>query len=118
MFAPCTDGTWARHPLRGAVFESYVVSELIKSFANRRRRAPLFFWRDAGGHEVDVLIDLGERILPVEVKSGETVPADAARVLERWSELPANPNRGGLLVHGGGERFRMKGFDVLPRHLD
>ena len=109
--------TLARHPLRGAVFESYVVSELIKSFANRRRRAPLFFWREASGHEVDVLIDLGERVLPVEVKSGETVPADAVRGLEWWTGLPANPHKGGLLVHGGEERFRLKGFEVLPWHL-
>ena len=41
--------TLARHPLRGAIFESFVVSELIKSFANRRREAPIYFWRDATG---------------------------------------------------------------------
>ena len=69
--------TLARHPLRGAIFESFVVSELLKSFANRRLPAPLYFWRDASGHEVDVLIDLGSRLIPVEVKSGVTVPADA-----------------------------------------
>ena len=33
-----------RHPLRGAVFESFVVSELIKSFAAERRDPPLCFW--------------------------------------------------------------------------
>ena len=107
----------ARHPLRGAIFESYVVAELIKSFANRRRDPRLFFWRDATGHEIDALIDLGERILPVEVKSGETVPADAIQGLHWWTSLPTNPNNGGLLIHGGNERFSLKGFDVLPWFL-
>ena len=107
----------ARHPLRGAIFESYVITEIIKSFTNRRRDPPLFFWRDATGHEIDTLIDLGERILPVEVKSGETVPADAVLGLQWWTSLPTNPNTGGLLVHGGNERFSLKGFDVLPWFL-
>ena len=109
--------TLARHPLRGAIFESFVVSELLKSFANRRLPAPLYFWRDASGHEVDVLIDLGSRLIPVEVKSGVTVPADAVGNLEWWQGLPDNANRGGLLVHGGEERFRLEGFDVLPWFL-
>ena len=109
--------TLARHPLRGAIFESFVVSELIKSFANRRREAPIYFWRDATGREIDALIDLGDRLVPVEVKSGETVPADAVQNLEWWTGLPDNPTTGGLLVHGGKTRFRIKGFDVLPWFL-
>ena len=109
--------TLARHPLRGAIFESFVVSELIKSFANRRREAPIFFWRDVSRHEIDALLDLGDRLVPVEVKSGETVPADAVRNLEWWTGLADNPTTGGLLVYGGNTRFRLKGFDVLPWFL-
>lgn len=109
--------TLARHPLRGAIFESFVVSELIKSFANRRRKAPLYTWRDTSGHEIDILIDLGQQLVPVEVKSGETVPADAMRNVIWWTSLPGNPNRYGLLVHGGTRSFRMKNHSVLPWHL-
>lgn len=110
-------GTLARHPLRGAVFESFVVSELFKAFTNRRLDPPLYFWRDATGHEIDVLLDLGRALRPVEVKSGETVAADALRNLRWWTGLPDNPNRGGLLVHGGDRAFRQGDFDVLPWHL-
>ena len=107
----------ALHPLRGAIFESFVASELVKHFANRRLDPPLFFWRDASGHEIDILIDRGGRLIPVEAKSGETVPTDAVRGLAWWTALPANPARGGLLVHGGSRRFRFKGFDVLPWYI-
>ena len=109
--------TLARHPLRGAVFESFVVGELLKSYYNRRVEPPLYFWRDAGRHGIDAIVDLGERLIPVEVKAGETVPADAVRNLAWWTNLPENPNAGGLLVHGGNERFRLHGFDVLPWFL-
>ena len=109
--------TLERHPLRGAVFESFVVSELVKAFAARRREPPLSWWRDAAGREIDVLIDPGGRIVPVEVKSGRTVPADAVDTLAWWTALPGNPNRGGVLVHGGTERFEFRGFRVLPWFL-
>lgn len=104
----------ALHPSRGAIFESFVVSELIKNFANRRLDPPLYFWRDATGHEIDVLIDHGDRLIPVETKSGETVPPDAVRSLVWWTNIPTNPAKEGWLVHGGSGRFRFKGFDVLP----
>ena len=109
--------TLEHHPLRGAIFESFVVSELIKAFAAERRDAPLYFWRDATGHEVDVLIDAGGRVVPVEVKSGQTVAADAVDGLLWWTSISGNPNRGGVLVHGGTDRFDFKGIRVLPWFL-
>ena len=109
--------TLERHPLRGAIFESFVVSELVKVFAARRRDPPLSWWRDAAGREIDVLVDAGGRIVPVEVKSGRTVPADAVDTLAWWTALPGNPNRGGVLVHGGTGRFEFRGFRVLPWYL-
>lgn len=110
-------GTLERHPLRGAVFESFVVSELVKSFAARRRDPPLSFWRDATGHEIDVLIDAGERTIPVEVKSGQTIAGDAVGPLTWRTSIPSNPNHNGVLVHGGNETFDVKGFRVLPWFL-
>ena len=109
--------TLEHHPLRGTIFESFVVSELIKAFAAERRDAPLYFWRDATGHEVDVLIDAGGRVVPVEVKSGQTVAADAVDGLLWWTSISGNPNRGGVLVHGGTDRFDFKGIRVLPWFL-
>lgn len=109
--------TLEHHPLRGAVFESFVISELVKAFAALRQDPPLSFWRDATGHEIDVLIDAGERLIPVEVKSGRTVRVDAIRNLEWWTAVPGNPNRGGVLVHGGDTGFSLRGFRVAPWFL-
>jgi|SRR5437867_3646745 len=106
-----------RHPLRGAIFESFVASEIVKAFENTGREAPLFFWRDATGHEIDLLVDLGDRLLPIEVKSGLTVPPDAVDGLRWWTNLPGNRNKEGVLVHGGNDTFRLHGFIVLPWFL-
>lgn len=109
--------TLASHPLRGAVFESFVASELVKAFSARREEPPLYFFRDSTGHEVDFLVDLGSRVVPVEVKSGATFSTGATRGLERWTSLPGNPNEGGVLVTGGDRSFDFKGCRVRPWFL-
>lgn len=64
------------HSARGALFENWVVSELLKSRLNQGLNANLYFWRNNTGEEVDVLIEQGEKLTPVEVKSGKTFNAD------------------------------------------
>lgn len=91
------------HPLRGAVFETFVVSELRKLFLHRGRRPSLFFWRDSAGREVDALLDFGVRRVPVEVKAGETVARDAFRGLDHYLSLSGDET--GVLIYGGGESY-------------
>ena len=74
----------------------------------------LYFWRDATGREIDVVIDTGERVIPLEASSGRTVAVDAVDALAWWRSIPSNPNGGGILVHGGAESFVFKGCGVLP----
>ncbi len=105
------------HPLRGAIFESFVVSELHKAFANRRQPAPLYFCKDKTGHEIDILLDLGSRLLPIEVKSGETIPSDAHQSMLWWATLPGNDNEGGVLVYGGKDSYVQQTYTIRPWSL-
>lgn len=61
------------HPLRGAFYENLVVSEALKHFENFGIHAPLMFFRDQTGNEIDLLIPRGARQQPVEIKSGQTL---------------------------------------------
>jgi predicted AAA+ superfamily ATPase len=106
-----------RHPLRGAIFESVVAAELRKAFENSAREPPLFFWRDATGHEIDIPVDLGSRLVPVDVKSGATVASDYLDGLKWWTGLKGNPNTGGVLVYGGNEARSREGFEIRPWFL-
>jgi len=89
----------------------------MKAFQNERREAPLFFWRDATRHEIDILVDFGDRLLPIEVKSGLTLGADAGDGLRWWLELPGNDNADGTLVYGGDESYLRKNLAVRPWFL-
>lgn len=101
----------AVHPLRGAVFESFVVGELMKVFLHHGERPPVFFWRDSHGREVDAVLDFGITMVAVEAKSGATVPADAFRTLDAYCALSGGP---GVLVYGGDESYTRRGHVVRP----
>lgn len=60
------------HPLAGALFENWVVSEFVKYFACSGKEPPLYFWRDQHGHEVDLIIDKGTKLYPIEIKLSQT----------------------------------------------
>lgn len=102
------------HPLRGALFENYVVSEVNKAYANHRRDSPLFFWRDRTGHEVDLLIEEAGELFPVEIKSGQTVAGDMLAGLRWWGSLAARPPEAATLVHGGADAYSRSGISVRP----
>ncbi|MDN5939174.1 MAG: DUF4143 domain-containing protein, partial [Salinisphaera sp.] len=102
------------HPLRGALFETWVVSELAKGRSNRGLVPNLYFWRDRHGLEVDCLLDQGTALSLVEVKSGKTVPADAFNAIRSLREL-AGPKHDGedWLVYGGERNERRSDVTVV-----
>lgn len=106
-------GQLAAHPLRGSIFETFVVAEIIKGRLNQGQRPSLHFWRDSNGNEVDVIADVGMRLMPIEIKSGQTLNRDFFVSLERWiagaGERVAVPT----LVYGGTESYERKGIRVV-----
>lgn len=89
------------HASRGAIFEGFVVAELLKRAHNKGLEPDLYFWRDSAGHEVDLIVDRGQSLLPVEIKSGETLNADFFRGLSYWRKLARAESRPAALIHGG-----------------
>lgn len=108
-----TPGQLATHPLRGQVFETYVVSELRKAWLNRGEPPRFFFWRDSNGNEVDLLIEWAGSLIPVEIKSGQTLNRDFFTGLERWSAMAGGMARSPTLIFGGDGEHLRKGIRVL-----
>lgn len=106
------------HPLRGALFETLVVNEMLKHRMNAGLREPLHFWRDHIGTEVDVIVERGGAIAAVEIKSGLTVASDAFANLDKWLKYASTRSEYAAihpaLVYGGGSRYTRQGVDVMP----
>ncbi|MFA7229943.1 MAG: ATP-binding protein [Victivallaceae bacterium] len=100
------------HSLRGAIFETYVVSELTKACFNAGIEPPLYYWRDSQGHEIDIIVENGEKLFPIEIKSGQTVASSMFNVLNWWQDLTGV--KGGMLIHGGDSGYTRNGIEVRP----
>ena len=102
------------HAMKGAIFETFVIAELYKAFAHRGETPPLYFWRDRTGHEVDIVMDTGKNLIPVEVKSGETVGHFLLDGLRYFISLGTPASKAGVLIHGGEARYQRENVIVRP----
>ncbi len=89
------------HANRGQVFESWVISELLKGRFNRGLRENLYFWRDNSGHEIDCIAEQDGSLIPIEIKAGKTVSRDFFKGLTYWSKLAGVPAEKACLVYAG-----------------
>lgn len=96
------------HPLRGSIFETFVISELIKSRLNRGERPDLYYWRDSNGIEVDIIAEQGIGLKPIEIKSGRSVTRESFAGLDKWRTLAGDTAMAGALVYGGDESYSHK----------
>lgn len=88
------------HPLRGAIFESWVVSELLKQRYHQAQQANLYYFRENNGHEVDLILDFGTKVEAVEMKAGKTYATDFFKNILYYRKL--NPQcRRGVVIYGG-----------------
>lgn len=100
------------HSARGALFENWVISELLKQRYNQGLPANLYFWRNNTGEEVDVVVERGERLLPIEIKSGQTFNADFLSGLSKWVRYAGDAALPAHLVYGGEASMTRSGVDV------
>ena len=92
----------AFHAARGAIFETFVIAELYKRAFHNGKEPDCFFWRDSAGHEIDVIIDQGSTLIPIEIKSGATISKDFFNGLQYWQNLEENTtNNQPALIYGG-----------------
>ena len=102
------------HPARGQLFETWVVSEFLKYRFNNALSSNLYFWRDSTGHEVDILIEQADKLLPVEIKSGQTVAADFFDSLKKFQKLAGDSVGPAALVYGGAQGQQRETAQVVP----
>jgi hypothetical protein len=93
------------HSLYGSIFESYVISELLKNYMNRGEEHPIYFWRDSTGNEIDIIIDEGDSLIPLEIKAGQTVSSDFFKGIRFWKKLSNDIEQPAALVYGGDKSY-------------
>ena len=100
------------HPLAGAIFESYVFSELWKAYYNNIKSDNLFFFRDTRGREVDGILDKVVSISQFEVKKSSTISSSFFKTLEYLKTLTL-PIDKSFLIYGGDESLLREGTWII-----
>lgn len=95
----------AAGPMAGAIFETAVLAEVLKAITHQGDVPQLYFWRTATGTEVDLVVDRGSELVPVEIKASATPRPDMASGIVRFrADLGPRAGRG-YVVHAGAVRL-------------
>ncbi len=91
----------AHGPLNGAIMETAVVTELFKTLVHRGIEPQLYFWRTAAGMEVDLLVDNGRGLIPIEIKRSSTPVPGMANSIRGLTEILGDRVLPGYVIHPG-----------------
>ena len=98
------------HSLRGGIFESWAISEIQKHYANAHRLAPLYYWRNSQGLEIDLIIEEMETLTALEIKSGKTINQSFFKNLEEFAKLAGQDVFALYLIYGGDRDYIKNDF--------
>ncbi len=102
------------HSMRGAIFESMIVTEIKKYFFNAGVPENLYFWRDRAGLEIDLVREDGEHLRGVEIKSAKTITSDFFTSLAKWKHIAGATATSLNLVYGGEHSQQRQETRVIP----
>lgn len=103
----------ARDPLIGSIYENLIVSEFLKTRLNAGLRPNLYFYRDAHGFEIDLILDIKRRPLPIEIKSAMTYTPALTKNLQQFYQNTATQALTPALVYSGENLGVFQGVKVI-----
>jgi predicted AAA+ superfamily ATPase len=89
------------HPLWGNIFETFIISELYKRVYHTGEKPPFYFWRDKTGNEIDLIVDIGSKLLPIEIKASKTYSPRLKSNILSWLNLKNNTSEKGFVIYRG-----------------
>ncbi|MFZ5453755.1 MAG: ATP-binding protein [Thermodesulfobacteriota bacterium] len=105
----------ATGPMGGAIFETAVLTEIVKTISHRGQEPQVYFWRTAAGAEVDIVVAEDRRLIPLEVKLSATPRPSMARNLTTFQKDLQDRAAPGYVIHPGEVRLPLApGVTGLP----
>ena len=101
------------HPLRGHLFETFVVAEAQKQIAHSALPSKLWFYRDSNGNEVDLIVEKGVSYDIYEIKSAATISSDFYKGIKLLKGEVSGIDSASIVYNGGQMQFRNQ-VNVLP----
>ncbi|MCT4612311.1 MAG: ATP-binding protein [Clostridia bacterium] len=83
--------------MSGAFFETYVVSEIVKSYYNQGKRPPIYYYRDKDQKEIDLIIEENNELSPIEIKKSSNPKKDAIKHFSILDKTKKNVGMGNVI---------------------
>ncbi|HOW35742.1 MAG TPA: ATP-binding protein [Candidatus Omnitrophota bacterium] len=96
-------------PMNGALFETACVAQFYKRFSALADPCSLYYYRSTDGLEVDLLIETGKTIYPIEIKLSSTIDYGRVSSLKKWLEISRIKDVCGLVISTSKELGAMGG---------
>jgi predicted AAA+ superfamily ATPase len=96
------------HSSKGAIFEGFIITEIIKHFYNAGKKPPLYYWRDKSGLEIDLLIERGEQLDTLEIKSTATFQPNFIKPSLTFNQFCQQKKTRNYIIYSGDEDFTFK----------
>jgi len=105
----------ASGPMGGAIMETAVLSEIVKTLTHRGIEPQVYFWRTVAGTEVDFVVKTGGRLVPIEVKLSATPSPGMASAILTFQKDFGDKAMPGYVVHPGDIMLPLgSGMTALP----
>jgi predicted AAA+ superfamily ATPase len=105
----------ASGPMGGAIFETAAISEIFKTLLHRGIEPQIYFYRTSTGNEVDIVVEYGSRLVPLEVKLSSTPRPAMASSIKTFREDFKEKAAPGYVIHTGAVRLPLSsGVTALP----
>ncbi len=85
----------------GSLFENLVILDIYKNILNKASTSKLYFFRDKSGNEVDLIIDKGLTLIPIEIKSSKTYNKEFLQGIKYYNKLRNKTDQEGAVVYTG-----------------
>ncbi|MBF0386889.1 MAG: ATP-binding protein [Candidatus Omnitrophica bacterium] len=85
-------------PMAGALFETACVAQLYKRLSVWNDERTLYYFRSTDGLEVDLLVERGGVLYPIEIKLSSTIDSAKVQNLVRWREIAHEEGRQSLVI--------------------
>ncbi|OGO90270.1 MAG: AAA family ATPase [Coxiella sp. RIFCSPHIGHO2_12_FULL_42_15] len=100
------------NPMRGELFENFIISEFLKNRFNHVKDNNLYFFRDHAGNEIDLILDYGSQLVSAEIKSGKTISSDYFKGVNYYYQLCEAKNKKRIVIYSGEKSIRYKEVEV------
>lgn len=100
------------HPMRGLIFENFIVSEFLKNRYNQVKNNNLYFFRDHVGNEVDIILDYGNFLCSIEIKSSMTFHYDFLKGLSYYKKISDKKNTQQFLIYTGDDSYQTNNVKI------